>query len=159
LHPRAGSDPHTIRDITGGLKEAWGKMSEAGNPRAKSAAPWRGRKRVADARTKLIPVRCTAEERTAIKAVADKAGLSVGALLRTAALGDAGPRAVRRPPIERKELARLLGHLGKVGSNINQLAHAFNQRGRVPALAELSRIREYVGEMRNALMLALGRDQ
>jgi hypothetical protein len=121
-------------------------------------APWRGRKRVEDARTKLVPVRCTAEERLAIKAVADKAGLSVGAFLRAAALGDAGPRAVRRPPIERKELARLLGHLGKVGSNLNQLAHAFNSRGRVPGLAELERIRGDVGEMRDALIRALGRD-
>jgi hypothetical protein len=121
-------------------------------------APWRGRKRVKDARTKLIPVRCTAVERAAIKAVADKAGLSVGAFLRAAALGDAGPRSVRRPPIERKELARLLGHLGKVGSNLNQLAHAFNSRGRVPGLAELNDIRSYVGQMRDALMAALGRD-
>ena len=138
------------------------KTSEATNPRAKTAkttAPWRGRKRVKDARTKLVPVRCTAEERAAIKAVADKAGLSVGAFLRAAALGDAGPRSVRRPPVERKELARLLGHLGKVGSNLNQLAYAFNSRGRVPALAELKDMRTYVGQMRDALMAALGRDQ
>jgi mobilization protein NikA len=133
-------------------------MSETAQRRAKSAAPWRGRRRVMDARTKLIPVRCTAAERAAIKAAADKAGLSVGAFLRTLSLGSAGPRAVRRPPIERKELARLLGHLGKVGSNINQLAHAFNQRGRVPALAELDGIRDYVREMRDALIAALGRD-
>jgi hypothetical protein len=122
-------------------------------------APWRGRKRVKDARTEVLPpVRCTEEERVAIKAAADQAGLGVGGFVRALALGDAGPRAVRRPPIERKELARLLGHLGKVGSNLNQLAHAFNRDGRVPALAELNRIREYVGEMRNALMKALGRD-
>jgi mobilization protein NikA len=131
--------------------------TEAKNPRTKTMAPWRGRRRIKDARTKLVPVRCTAEERAAIKAVADKAGLSVGAFLRAAALGDAGPRAVRRPPIERKELARLLGHLGKVGSNLNQLAHAFNSRGRVPGLAELERIRGDVAAMRDALMKALGR--
>ena len=133
-------------------------MSEAPNPRTKSMAPWRGRRRVGDARTKLIPVRCTAKERAAIKAVADKAGLSVGAFLRAAALGDAGPRAVRRPPVERKELARLLGHLGKVGSNINQLAHAYNRDRRVPGLAELTDLRAYVGQMRDALLAALGRD-
>ena len=133
-------------------------MSEAAEPRAKPTAPWRGRRRAEDAKTSFISVRCTAEERAAIDEAARTAGLSVGAYLRTLALGKAGPRAVRRPPIERKELARLLGHLGKVGSNINQLAHAFNSRGRVPALAELNRIREYVGEMRNALMTALGRD-
>ncbi len=132
---------------------------EAANPRAKTMTPWRGRRRVEDARTKLIPVRCTAEERAAIKAAADKAGLSVGALLRALALGDAGPRAVRRPPVERKELARLLGHLGKVGSNLNQLAHAFNRDGRVPGVVELNGIRGHVVEMRDALIKALGRDQ
>jgi hypothetical protein len=133
-------------------------MSEASKPRAKNMAPWRGRRRVKDARTKLIPpIRCTEEERAAIKAAADQAGLSVGAYLRASALGSAGPRAVRRPPVERKELARLLGHLGKVGSNINQLAHAFNRSGRVPGLAELAAMRQQVGELRNALMKALGR--
>ena len=133
--------------------------SEAKNPRAKTMAPWRGRKRVKNARTKLIPpIRCTEEERAAIKAAADRAGLSVGAFVRTLAIGDAGPRAVRRPPIERKELARLLGHLGKVGSNLNQLAHAFNSNGRVPGLAELTAMRRHVVELRDALMKALGRD-
>ncbi len=130
---------------------------EAASPRTKTMTPWRGRRRVGDARTKLIPVRCNAEERAAIKAAADKAGLSVGAFLRSLALGDAGPRAVRRPPVERKELARLLGHLGKVGSNLNQLAHAFNRDARSPQLAELNGIRAHVIEMRDALMTALGR--
>jgi len=132
---------------------------EATNSRAKGAAPWRGRRRTIEARTKLIPpIRCTEEERAAIKAAADRAGLGVGAFLRAAALGDAGPRAVRRPPIERKELARLLGHLGKVGSNLNQLAHAYNGRGQMPALAELTAMREQVKELRDALLAALGRD-
>jgi len=66
---------------------------------------------------------------------------------------------VRRPHVERKELARLLGHLGKVGSNLNQLAHAFNRNGLVPGLAELNLIRGHVVEMRDALIKALGRDQ
>jgi len=121
-------------------------------------APRRGRKRVNDAKTSFISVRCTAKERSRIDEAAREAGLSIGAYLRALALGDAGPRAVRRPPVERKELARLLGHLGKVGSNVNQLAHAFNSRGRVPGLAELNDIRSYVGQMRDALMAALGRD-
>ena len=133
--------------------------NEAANPRTKNMAPWRGRKRVKNARTKLIPpIRCTEEERVAIKAAADQAGLSVGAFVRALALGDAGPRAVRRPPVERKELARLLGHLGKVGSNINQLAHAYNSVRRIPGVAELEAVRQQIGEMRDALMKALGRD-
>src|ERR1700726_946648 len=132
-------------------------MSEASNPRAKNMAPWRGRRRVGDAKTSFVSVRCTAKERSTIDGAAAQAGLSIGAYLRALALGSASPRAVRRPPVERKELARLLGHLGKVGSNINQLAHAFNRSGRVPGLAELGAVRQQIGELRDALMKALGR--
>jgi hypothetical protein len=132
--------------------------SQATNSRAKTMAPWRGRKRVSDAKTSFISVRCTAKERSKIDETARQAGLSIGAYLRALALGDAGPRAVRRPPVERKELARLLGHLGKVGSNLNQLAYAFNRDRRVPGLAELTAMRQQVGELRDALMKALGRD-
>lgn len=132
--------------------------SEVTNPRAKTMAPWRGRKRVSDAKTSFISVRCTAKERSKIDETARQAGLSIGAYLRALALGDAGPRAVRRPPIERKELARLLGHLGKVGSNLNQLAHAFNRDRSIPGADELNAIRKQVGELRDALMKALGRD-
>ena len=132
--------------------------SEVPNPRTKTMAPWRGRKRVSDAKNSFISVRCTAEERSKIDDAARQAGLSIGAYLRSLALGSAGPRAVRRPPIERKELARLLGHLGKVGSNLNQLAHAFNRDRRIPGLAELTAMRQQVGELRDALMKALGRD-
>lgn len=133
-------------------------MDEASNPRSRHAAPWRGRRRVDDAKNSFISVRCTAKERAAIDEAATRAGLSIGAFLRALALGSAGPRAVRRPPVERKELARLLGHLGKVGSNLNQLAHAFNRERQAPALAELTAIRKQVGELRDALMAALGRD-
>jgi hypothetical protein len=122
-------------------------------------APWRGRRRVSDAKTSFISIRCTAKDHAVIDENATKAGLSIGAYLRVLALGTAGPRAARRPPVERKELAQLLGHLGKVGSNLNQLAHAFNRNGRVPAFAELNAMRQQVGEMRDALMMALGRDR
>ena len=113
---------------------------------------------VDDPRTQFIAVRCTITERAAITERATQAGLSVGAYLRNQALGSPGPRAVRKPPIERKELARLLGWLGKLGSNVNQLAHGFNRDGAVPGLRQLLTVRREVGEMRAALMKALGRD-
>lgn len=123
----------------------------------KYAMPWRGRKRVADPRSKLINVRCSEDERAAISQRARQAGLSVGAYLRAQALDNAGPRAVRRPPIERQELARLLGHLGKVGSNINQLAKRYNQVGLFPGYPELMAVRKDVGDLRLALIKALDR--
>ncbi len=133
-------------------------MTEAPVARAKRTAPWRGRRRVKDPKTVPISIRCTAKDHAVINDAATKAGLSIGAYLRSLALGTSGPRAVRRPPIERKELARILGHLGKVGSNINQLAHAFNRDRLLPGVPELLAIRRQIGEMREALMKALGRD-
>ncbi len=35
-------------------------------------------------------------------------------------------RSMRRPAIEQELLARVLGQLGKIGSNLNQIAHAAN---------------------------------
>jgi hypothetical protein len=130
--------------------------TETQGTRSKRAAPWRGRRRVTDPKTITICIRCTAKDHAVINEEAAKAGLSVGAYLRALALGSPGPRAVRRPPVERKELGRLLGHLGKVGSNINQLAHAYNSVGRMPGFPELIAIRQEVGRMRAALMKALG---
>jgi hypothetical protein len=117
----------------------------------------RGRRRVENPKQAFIAVRCTAQERAAIIDLATKSGLAIGAYLRATALGSPGPRAVRRPPIERTELARLLGHLGKVGSNINQLAYAYNRDRTLPGLPELLAVRQDVGELRDALMKALGR--
>ena len=132
-------------------------MSDAPISRAKHAAPWRGRRRVADAKGCFIAVRCTVQNHTAIKEGAAKAGLSIGAYLRALAVGSPGPRSVRRPPVERTELARLLGQLGKLGSNVNQLAHGFNRNGRLPGYAQLIAIRQEVAQMRAALLKALGR--
>ena len=39
---------------------------------------------------------------------------------------------MKRPRVERVELARLLGELGKLGSNVNQIAKAFNSTGAIP---------------------------
>jgi hypothetical protein len=64
----------------------------------------------------------------------------------------------RRPPIDRTVLARLLGHLVKVGSNVNQLAHAFSKDQLLPGFPELLAIRREAAEMREAVMKALGRD-
>jgi hypothetical protein len=129
-------------------------MTKSPKDRKHAAA---GRRRVENPKQAFIAVRCTAQERAAITEAAAKSGLAVGAYLRATALGSPGPRAVRRPPIERTELARLLGHLGKVGSNINQLAYGYNRAGTLPGFPEMLAIRREVGEMREALMKALGR--
>jgi hypothetical protein len=130
----------------------------AGGGTKKKPVPWRGRMRVKDARKRLIHLRCTDHEHAAIKAVADDAGFSVGAFLRLLALGDAGPRAVRRPPVERAELVRILGELGKIGSNINQIAKAIHTTANLPSWSELAEIKFDIAAMRGVLLKALGHD-
>jgi Bacterial mobilisation protein (MobC) len=134
-------------------------MSDPPGARAKKKpVPWRGRKRVKDARERLIHLRCTDHERAAIKAAAAEAGFSVGAFLRLLALGDAGPRAVRKPPIELGELVRILGALGKIGSNVNQIAKEVNTTRNLPSWSELAEIKGDIAAMRVAVLKGLGRD-
>ncbi len=72
-------------------------------------------------------MRCSAGEYALLEAAADRAGMTIGAFMRHQCLGTAGPRAARRPPIERAALAQLLAQLGKCGSNLNQIARRVNQ--------------------------------
>ena len=106
-----------------------------------------------------VSIRFTADERNALDAAAERAGLSVGAYVRTVVLGAPGPRAARRPPVERRELARLLGEVGRLGGTANQLAHAAN-RGLVPAREELlaaaSAVQAIRRDIRKALFLGDG---
>jgi hypothetical protein len=131
--------------------------SPSSSPKPSRPAPWRGRKRVAEARGRHVAVRCTETEYATMTAAAQRAGLTTGAFLRALGCGDPGLRAARRPPIERQELARLLGHIGKLGSNVNQLAHMANVSGRLRSEHQLTEIGDEVRAMRTAIMKALGR--
>jgi Bacterial mobilisation protein (MobC) len=117
----------------------------------------RGKRKLVDPRDAWVHIRCTAGEHALITEKADKAGLSAGAYLRTLAIGTAGPRAVRRPPVEKEELARVLGELGRLGSNVNQIARVVNTTGNLAATSNLASIEAEVQTMRAALMKALGR--
>ena len=130
-------------------------MSEAAAE--KPVVPWRGRKRVADPRSAVVHVRCTPANLATYTAAAAQAGLSIGAWFRTLADGTPGPRAVRKPPVEKAELARLLGEIGKLGSNVNQMARVLNTTGEPPEGSDLARARAAIEEMRAAVMKALGR--
>ncbi len=107
-------------------------------------------------KTQLPPVRCTEEEAAAIRAAVSKSGLSYPALVRFKLTGRAGPRT-RRQRMDVAELGRLLAQAGKIGSNINQLAHVANSKGDIPSEARLDEIWQEVNGMRSALLRALGR--
>ena len=68
----------------------------------------------------------TEAENAALEARAAASGLSVASYLRAAALGEAGPRARRRPTIEKELLGTAIAELNRVGNNVNQIARMGN---------------------------------
>jgi hypothetical protein len=108
------------------------------------------------ARDKHLTLRLTAGERAKIDADAERAGLTSGSYARDLLLGAPAPRQVRRPPVERLELARLLGALGRIGGNINQLARAVNTGDEADRTALYGAWAD-LRAMRDAVLRALGR--
>ncbi len=102
-------------------------------------------------------VRWTSEEFARAAAKADKAGLALAAFIRAAILGDAGPRAQRRPTVNKELLIRALALHGRYGNNLNQIAHAGNA-GNPVDLPELRRALKEWEEIRDAIYQALGKD-
>lgn len=107
-------------------------------------------------RDRVLTVRLTAEERQIVDEAAERAGLVTGSYARQALLGAPAPRQVRRPPVERRELVRLLGELGKVGGNLNQLAKAVHT-GVLVYEGEIDAALASLVETRDAILKALGR--
>lgn len=121
----------------------------AAKPRPIYKAPERGK---AGGRPHRAILRLTTDERTTLEARATAAGLSVASYLRTAALGTSGPRARRRPTIDREALMTATAELNRVGNNLNQLARAIHQGRDADELAEtLAELRATASAIREAL--------
>ena len=109
-------------------------------------------------RNKRCTFRLFDDEFNKIAAKADNCGLSFGAFLRAAALnGDPGVRAQRRPPADHKALRKLLGEVGRMGNNINQIARALNsgEKAKLPSLDDALRA---INDIRNGILAALGKN-
>lgn len=109
-------------------------------------------------RSKDVRIRLTPAEYATLLAMAERAGLSLGGYARQALLEAEPPRQARRPPIERAELAKLLGQIGRIGSNLNQIARHANVEGRFTDEAALHQLCDELRSIRDAALAALGRD-
>lgn len=109
-------------------------------------------------RTRLKAIRLTPDELAAIEAAAERAGMTVGAYMRSVVLAAPVPRQSRRPPVERRALAQLLGQIGKLGSNVNQLAK-YGNLGRLIEDRHLAEAAADIAALRTAVMDALGRGE
>ncbi len=90
------------------------------------ASPTRSR-RGSETRKKTRPVtsRYDAAEFAELDEAASRAGLTRASYQRVQSLATTPKtRSTRRAPIERETGAKILGQLGKIGSNLNQIAHS-----------------------------------
>lgn len=106
-------------------------------------------------RTAQCLVRFTAEEFNAVAAKADRAGLKPPAFARAAMLGEAGPRARKTRPADHKALLQILGQVGRIGGNVNQIAKQLNSRETLQ-IPELRQALTAYLDIRTAIYTALG---
>ncbi len=107
-----------------------------------------------------LTARFDAEELERIRSNAARGGVPVAALIRQALLVLQPPRAVRRPTVDHQAVARLLGELGKIGSNLNQIAKHMNAGREGTDGVEVSidlALRDLM-ELRLVCLQALGRE-
>ena len=106
----------------------------------------------------VVAFRVSEEERAELEQAAELAGLSLGSYVRQRVLTSPKTRAVRRPPIEQKLLAQLLGQLGKTGGNIHQILKHMNFGAGVMHNELRSALASFE-EAAGAIMEAMGRGQ
>jgi len=106
-------------------------------------------------RPAILQARFTEDEAADIRARADRAGTSVGSLIRSALLSAEPPRATRRPSVNHQAVARMLGELGKVAEAFRQAAKSADHRKSHALIDAASRD---LSELRTVCFEALGRE-
>jgi mobilization protein NikA len=102
-----------------------------------------------------VTIRLNEAEATELNKRADDSRLTLAGYFRSAVLNTPPPPQSRRPPVDRKELGKLLGAIGRIGNNINQLAKIANA-GSWPEGKSLHKACEDIQWIRHTLMEALG---
>jgi hypothetical protein len=121
-----------------------------------SATPTKSR-RGSETRKKarMVTTRYDLEEFEQLQEAASRAGLTPASFQRVQSLAAPKTRSTRRAPVEREMLAKVLGQLGKVGGNINQIAR--HARLGFGVTSEVEEELAALRALRPLLMEALGR--
>lgn len=131
-------------------------MKQTSQNRQKGA---RAKKRGSEHRQKgeCIRARVSPAEKQEVTAKAERAGMTEGEYIRRHCIDAPETRAARRPNVDRAVLAEVVGHLGRVGSNLNQLARIANFEKRLTDADELHRALVELVEVMDTALVAMGR--
>lgn len=108
--------------------------------------------------TRQVNVRLSAEEAAILDEIVTRAGVSASGYMRAATFNRPPPRAVAKVDVDATMLRQILGHLGKLGSNANQIARGVNTGNLSDYRAvwsTLESINRQLAEMRTELLTAL----
>lgn len=109
--------------------------------------------------TKMVSFRVLPKAHKNLLHEAEQKNLSVGALIKKRVFGK-GAKAMktspRKPLADLEELRKILGQLGKIGSNVNQIAKHLNQGNNSIDSHVHKNIQEDLNLTRRALLDALG---
>ena len=100
-------------------------------------------------KTTALVVRLSPAEHDKIKKKAKKLGVTVSAFLRVQALENACADTLLTPTVDQKLLGKVSGQLGRIGSNVNQMAKRLNAGQQVAAM------RKNLAVMQSAILKAV----
>ena len=121
-----------------------------------SQQPPKGKKPSSEKRERglIIGVRVNPEEKSIIEDAAGIAGLSLASYIRGLVLEAPQTKKTRKPSLDRVALAQVLAQVGKIGSNLNQIARRLNQ-GKGVGLERLGAALDEVAAIKTAILEAL----
>jgi len=96
-------------------------------------------------------IRLDDQEFAELERRAGEAGLSIGAYCRARTLGDAGPRARRRSPVDTTALMQGLAAFNRAHNNLNQATRALNTIALFAEEHGAERLVEMLDELNRAL--------
>lgn len=118
--------------------------------------PWENpMARPSENRTEQLRVRLTPAEMAQLKADAETAAVDISTIARAQLLNAPIPRRKRRKSLDHERLAKALIALGKVGTNLNQIAKVANTTGDLSHFRQAKQLKILLEEIRDEVREAL----
>lgn len=105
--------------------------------------------------TELVTIRVTPEDHARIVQAGAAQGLGPSSFARVAvckAVGLPSPNVRRKPDPVKQDIAKMLGEIGRIGNNVNQLARVANSTGDVASIVAVDSLRSQLEELAEAVL-------
>ncbi|MBO1040185.1 plasmid mobilization protein [Brucella pituitosa] len=106
--------------------------------------------------TSIVAFRTKPDERAALHAAASASELSISAFVRRAAFKSASMTActyeAKQPKASSIDQAKLLGELGRIGNNVNQIARACNSSSNSASFFDSAPLLDELRALRSAIV-------